>query len=245
MTHSYETWLIYTWHDSFQLVLGACDEVWEVTLSCETWLVSAWRDSIIKDMTRLCVTQLVSARLRCLWWGVWHDSFIRDMTHLCLTCVNRKRHDSFMRDMTHSSHSILGACDKEFDIWMSHAMKSDIWMSRVTLCSIWLSHVTECDIYRSHVTICCVWHTKESCLLWLIRVTYKGVMSLTIASCHARMSVSYKKVMSRSSADHINNRSALYVTLWDMTHLYVTLCDVTHLYVRLCDNRVTICCRSH
>jgi len=93
-----ETWLVYACHDWFQLVSGACER-------CVTWLIHARHDSFIWDMTHLYVTRLISARLRCLWWGVRGDSFVRDMTRFCVTWLNHKRHDSFVRDTTGFSSS--------------------------------------------------------------------------------------------------------------------------------------------
>ena len=68
MTHSYVTWHIHTWHDSF-----TCD----MTHSRVTWLIHMWHDTSIHDMTHpyvrhdsfICVTWLIhTSCMDCYFW---------------------------------------------------------------------------------------------------------------------------------------------------------------------------------
>jgi len=67
MAHSYVTWLIYMWHDSF---------IYNMPHSFVTWLMHMWHDSFICDMTHSYVAWLIH---------IWRDSFICEMAHSYVT----------------------------------------------------------------------------------------------------------------------------------------------------------------
>jgi len=94
MTHSYVTWLIEMWRDSF-----TCD----VTHSHVTWLNPMWRDSLTRDMTHSYVTWLLA---RCFELYVWHmcDTCVRVSQKCVCVCIAPARcfdlwHDPFMCDI--------------------------------------------------------------------------------------------------------------------------------------------------
>jgi len=82
-THSYVTWCIHTWRDSF---------IRDMTHSYVTWFIHMWHDAFIRDVNHLYVTWRIQT---------WHDSFICDMTHSYVTWLIHMWHDAFIRDVTH------------------------------------------------------------------------------------------------------------------------------------------------
>ena len=91
MTHSYATWLIHMWHDSFTRKYDPFTH--DKAHSYATWLIYTRHDPLICDMTLSYVTLLIHVR---------HESFTCDMTYSCVTWLIYNLNDSFIRGMTHS-----------------------------------------------------------------------------------------------------------------------------------------------
>jgi len=154
---------------------------------------------------------------------------------------------------------------------VSHCVAYDWVMSQSVTYTGVMSRSAACDTQRSHVSYdWFVSHTKESCLLRLLHVTHEWVCHIK-KSCHDHLQITLTidllymshsgtwliymshsvtwliymsdsvTIASRSAADHINHRSALYVTLYDMTYSYLTLCDS---HATICCSHVTIYCTA-
>ena len=78
VTHSYVTWLMYLWHESFlQVYFVSAFRACDMTHSHVTWLMYMWNNSFPRDMTHVSVTWLTLE---------WRDSSICDMTHVYVVC---------------------------------------------------------------------------------------------------------------------------------------------------------------
>jgi len=141
-THWYMTWLVHLWHDSF---------IRDMTYAYVTWLIHTWHDSSIRDMTHPYVTWLFhlwNDSFICATWLIptWHELFICDMTHSSVTWLMHTWHDSIIHDMTHVyvrhdsfisdtlQHTATELKDTAGDKWACTSVTS-------MLCVTWLVHM--------------------------------------------------------------------------------------------------------
>jgi len=134
MTHSYVTWLIHIWHDSF---------IW-------TWLINAGRDSFIY-FTRLIHTMCDMTHSFTTWLvHMGNDWFVCDMTHSYGVWIIHMGHDLYMWDMTHSNisqDSSIHDMTNLYGTWLYH-----MWHDSFICATIWRR------IIRRRREICCMTH---------------------------------------------------------------------------------------
>jgi len=161
MTHSYVTWLIHTWHDSFirnmthsymtlliHVVPSASLSISPVIQACPdsyvTWLICnmthMWHDSYVTwpicDMTHMWHDPYLTW-LMCDMTLMWHDSC--DMTHMW--------HDSYVTwlicDMTHMWHDSYHAMAHPFNsVQLQHTAKNNSLQRPTTHCITTVSPLT-------------------------------------------------------------------------------------------------------
>jgi len=148
MTHSYVTWLIYMWRDSF-----VCD----MTHSYVTWPIDVWRDSFICDMTHSYMTSPL------IWWvgpeNTTHDS---ESCHMCMSHVT-----SYYAMFVYVCVCVCAG------VWVCVCVCVCVGVGVcvcVCLCTLLMSWFRK----RPFGPATCIY---ESCHVWMSYVPYQWVMS--------------------------------------------------------------------
>jgi len=208
MPHTYVTWLIDGWRDSF-----TC-ETWLIHMRDVTWLIHMWdvtHSYVRRDMTHSYV------RHDSFVCETWHDSFICetslihmwDMTHSYVRCDmthSYVRHDSFicetwlihmwdvtwlihMWDMTHSyvRHDSF-ICETWLETWLIHMW--DVTCGYATwLIDVWYDSLTRDTCPVTRLCLCVmshIWmrHDSLKCDMTHWHVTCVTSLDSASASCH-------------------------------------------------------------
>jgi len=219
IAHSYETWHIHMWHDSF---------IWDMTHSYETWLIHMRHDSLL---------WVVCA---CVCVCVWSRCLIRRL----FIWLIHMRHDSFIRDMTHSYETwlIVVSCVCVC-VWESLV---EVSSPRVKTCcdNAPYAHVVRVCVLR--VCVCaCICACMHACVCVCVCIVSKGV-SVYVRVCVLWMCVcACICVCIHECPDMTRSYETWLVRhdsfIWDMTHMRLDpfIWDMTQL------NRKTLIIMEH
>ena len=159
MTHSYETWLIHTRHDSF---------IWDMTHSYETWLIHMRHDSFIWDMTHSYETWLIFIWVR-------HQSFMCVQVHVSVITL------AYVWDVTQFCVSLFACARWIVQSWDIYVYIYIYWwivqkwgVAFIHICGFW--HICKCAC----MSMCDYVFKNETCL---IRAITRSKLRRNICQC--------------------------------------------------------------